>query len=387
LSRASAATSAARKALERDQRFMREALRLAARGRGRTSPNPMVGAVVVKRGRVVGRGYHRRAGTAHAEINALTDAGSRAAGADVYVNLEPCSHHGRTPPCTEALIAAGVRRVVVGIVDPNPLVNGAGLAKLRRADVEVVTGVLADECARLNEAFSLYIRQRRPHITLKSAITLDGRVASRSGHARWVSGAGARRASHKLRNELDAIIVGSGTALADDPQLDCRDIRGGRDPIRVVFDSRLELPTTARMIALGQHSNAPTWVVCAKRAPAARARALEAQGVRLFRVGTDKGHVRVDEALAALAAEGVVSALLEGGPTLSGAFWRAGCVDRLVAFVAPKLLADPQALPMIAGGAAPTMADATALDEVSVRKVGSDIMISGRVAWGDAGQE
>ncbi|PID39779.1 MAG: riboflavin biosynthesis protein RibD [Deltaproteobacteria bacterium] len=362
---------------------MRQALRLAARGRGRTSPNPMVGAVVVKRGRVIGEGFHRCAGTPHAEINALAAAGARAAGADLYVNLEPCDHHGRTPPCTEALIAAGLRRVVVGIVDPNPLVNGVGLAKLRRAGIEVVTGVLADDCARLNEAFSLFIQRRRPHITLKSAITLDGRVAARSGHARWVSGPGARKASHKLRNELDAIIVGSGTALADDPQLDCREVRGGRDPIRVVFDSQLALSPEARMVALVERSSAPTWVICGKRASAAKARALESKGVRVFRVGTERGHVRVAQALTALAAEGVVSALLEGGPTLSGAFWRARCVDRVIAFVAPKLLADPQALPMIAAGPAETMADAVALEDVSVGRRGADIMISGRVAWND----
>ena len=362
---------------------MRDALRLAARGRGRTSPNPLVGAVIVKRGKVVGRGYHHRAGTPHAEIHALVDAGAAAAGSDVYVNLEPCAHHGRTPPCSDALIAAGVRRVFVGMVDPNPLVNGAGIARLRGAGIEVIEGVLGAACAAINEAFVTFIQRGRPHITLKSAITLDGRVASRSGHARWVSGPGARKAGHKLRNDLDAIIVGSGTLLADDPQLDCRDVRGGRDPIRVIFDSRLRTAPTARVVALAETSTAPTWVVTTRRAPASRARVLEARGVEILRVASKAGHVDVAAGLKALGDRGVVSALVEGGPTLAGALWTARCVDRLVTFIAPKVLGDPAALPMIAGPPAPTMASATEISEVSVRRVGSDIMIAGRVLWLD----
>ncbi len=358
---------------------MRMALRLAARAHGRTSPNPMVGAVVVRRGEIVGRGWHRRAGQPHAEVGALAEAGAKARGADLYVNLEPCNHVGRTGPCVRCILDAGIARVVVGMRDPNPLVNGKGMRALRRAGVEVVPGVLEQECVALNEAFVCFITRGRPFVTWKSAITLDGRVAARSGDSRWVTGEPARLEGHRLRDTHDAIVVGVGTVLADDPELTCR-LPRGRDPIRVVVDSHLRAPPTARVVAVAATSQAPTWIVCGQAAPAHRAAALEDHGARVIRVGADgRGRVSVNELLRALAAREVTGLLLEGGPTLAGSFWREGLIDRVVAFVAPKLLGDPAALPMLDGAEVAAMSEARSLHQVRTRLIGPDLMVAGRV--------
>lgn len=361
----------------RQEQLMRTALRLAARGRGQTSPNPLVGAVVVDgRGSVVGRGYHARAGEAHAEIKALAAAGRRARGATLYVNLEPCSHHGKTGPCARAIIDAGITTVVIGMKDPNPLVNGKGIATLRRAGVRVHTGVLEVESRRLNESFCCYMDRRRPFVLFKSAVTLDGHVAARTGDSRWVTGPEALKEGHKLRHACDAITVGVGTVMIDDPTLTCRGIRGGRDPIRVVVDSQLRTPPTAKVVAAAAGSSAPTWIVTTARAPKRQA-ALEAAGARVVRLKSRAKRVPIPALLERLGAEQVTSVLLEGGPTLAGSFWSAGLVDRLVAFIAPKVLGNPAGLPMLAGGAVPAMAAATALDEVSWRRVGDNLMLTG----------
>jgi diaminohydroxyphosphoribosylaminopyrimidine deaminase/5-amino-6-(5-phosphoribosylamino)uracil reductase len=370
----------ARGAGAEDERFMRVALRLAVRARGRTSPNPLVGAVVVRGGRVVGQGYHRRAGTDHAEVVALRAAAGEGRGADLYVNLEPCAHIGRTGPCARCVIEAGVRRVVVGMRDPNPLVDGKGIRALRRAGIEVVSGVLEEQCRELNEAFACYITRRRPFVTLKTAATLDGRVATRTGDSRWVTGEAARLEGHRLRSWHDAIAVGVGTVLVDDPELTCRGVRGGRDPLRVVIDSRLRTPPTARVVAAARTSRARTWILAGAGAPARRARALEVAGARVVRVAAADGRVELLAALELLAEHELMSVLLEGGPTLAGAFWRAGLVDRLTVFLAPRLLGDPRGLPMLAGAGGPErMAEATGLTAVRVARLGEDVMISGRV--------
>lgn len=366
-----------------DPRLMRMALRLAARARGRTSPNPMVGAVVVKDGEVVGRGYHRRAGTAHAEVVALRQAGERARGADLYVNLEPCNHVGRTGPCAACIIESGVARVAVGMRDPNPLVDGRGFRALRRAGVEVVLGVLEAECERLNEAFACSITRGRPFVILKTATTLDGHVATRDGDARWVSGEAARLEGHRLRDACDAILVGAGTVLADDPSLTCRGVPRGRDPVRVVLDSRLRTPPSARVVAGAAGSTAPTLIATTEGAPERRVRPLVAAGAEVVRLPSDAGgRVSIPALLARLHARELQAVLLEGGPTLAGAFFAAGLVDRVVAFVAPKLLGDGLARPVLAGPAVARMADAVPLEGVEVRRVGEDLMLSGRLAPG-----
>lgn len=366
---------------DQDKRLMAEALALARRGVGRTSPNPLVGAVIVRRGEVVGRGYHRRAGANHAEVVALSRAGVRAKGASLYVNLEPCCHHGRTPPCTDAILASGVRRVIVGMLDPNPLVNGKGIGRLRRAGIEVSTGLMAAECRAANEGFWLAMKEHRPRVTFKSALTLDGRVATRSGNSRWVSGSESRRVAHRLRSEHDAILVGVDTVLADDPRLTCRGVRGGRDPLRVVVDSRLRTPTKAALVRLAAESSAPTWIFATRAASPRRVQALQRAGVEVIQVAAQRQRVDVKAMLAQLARRGVHNVLLEGGPTLAGSLWRAQTIDRVAWFIAPRVLADPQALPVVWGPPVARMADAHTLRDVSVRRLGQDLLIDGRLRW------
>jgi diaminohydroxyphosphoribosylaminopyrimidine deaminase/5-amino-6-(5-phosphoribosylamino)uracil reductase len=370
---------------DRDERFMRLALRQARRGRGRTYPNPHVGAVLVKNDRVVATGFHRAAGSDHAEVEALKRAGAEAAGCELFINLEPCNHHGLTGPCAEAVVLAGIKRVVVGMVDPNPLVNGRGLRRLRRAGIEVKHGVLERECCRENEAFFHFMTEGRPHVTFKTAVTLDGRVATRSGHARWVTGERARRAGHRMRAEHQAIVVGVGTVLADDPQLTCRGVAGGADPIRIVVDSDLRTPPRAQVVRAVERSRAPTWVVCTRRAAEQRAGRLRRAAAEIIPVGTKDGRVSIAGMLAALAKRKVISLLLEGGPTLAGSFWQARAVHRLVAFVAPKVLGDPAALPMLAGPAVERLGRAAQLEDLELRRVAPDVMLSARVRYAGKG--
>ncbi len=357
--------------------FMRLALREAAKGLGRTSPNPAVGAVLVREGKVVARGHHSRAGGPHAEVVAIRAAGARARGADLYTTLEPCDHYGKTPPCSIAVLEAGVRRVLVGSADPNPLVNGRGIARLRAAGVEVAEGVLKDECDALNAHWFKYIRENRPYVTLKAAVTLDGRIATRTGDARWVTGEEARRWVHRLRDRVDAVLVGAGTARVDDPLLTTRLPGGrGRDAIRVVLDTDLTLPP--RLALLHPRSPAPTLVAHAST----RARRT-GPGVELLRCRRGKGGVDLRDLLARLAARGVTHLLVEGGSRVHARFLEEGLVDRLVVFVAPKL-AGSDGVPLLASRGPARMADAIRLDEVQVERVGEDVLVIGRPVRPDA---
>jgi diaminohydroxyphosphoribosylaminopyrimidine deaminase / 5-amino-6-(5-phosphoribosylamino)uracil reductase len=360
----------------RDEAFMRLALRLAARGRGRTSPNPLVGAVVVRGGRVLATGYHRRAGLDHAEVAALRRLGLRARGADLYVTLEPCNHHGRTPPCTEAVIHAGVRRVIVGMRDPCRLVDGRGIRRLRRAGIAVEVGLLGDECRRVNEHFVCAQERGRPFVTWKAAVTLDGRIATRRGDSRWVTGARARDLGHALRDTHDAILVGAGTVRADDPLLTNRR-RRGRDPVRVVLDGRLTISPRARLLHSG--SPAPTLVVCSRGAPAVRQRALEAAGAEVLRLPGRGGRVDARALLATLRERDLLSVLIEGGGETAATFLEAGLVDKVVVFVAPKLVGGKGAIPMLAGRGVSRMAEAVRLCDIKYRQVGEEMVISGYV--------
>jgi diaminohydroxyphosphoribosylaminopyrimidine deaminase / 5-amino-6-(5-phosphoribosylamino)uracil reductase len=353
--------------------FMRAALREAAKGLGRTSPNPAVGAVLVRNGRVVGRGHHARAGGPHAEVVAIRAAGVRARGADLYTTLEPCDHYGKTPPCSIAILEAGVKRVFVGSSDPNPLVNGKGLARLRAAGVEVVGGVLRGECDALNAHWFRYIRDRRPYVTLKAAVTLDGRMATRTGDSRWVTGEEARRWVHRLRDRVDAVLVGAGTARADDPRLTVRLPGGkGRDPVRVVLDTDLSLP--ARLKLFHARSAAPTIVAHAST----RTRRF-GRGVELLRCRRGEGGVDLRDLLAKLAARGVTHLLVEGGARVHARFLEEGLVDRVAVFVAPKLVG-ADGVPLFAAKGPPRMADALRLEDVLVSRIGEDVLVQGRPA-------
>jgi len=318
---------------------MRRALALAERGRGRTRPNPVVGAVVVRAGRVVGSGWHERVGADHAEVVALREAGPRARGATLFCTLEPCAHQGRTPPCVDAIVRAGVRRCVVAQRDPHAIVNGRGLRRLRAAGVVVEVGLLEDEARDALRGYRRAHLEGLPRVTWKVAATLDGRLADRTGRARWITGPAARRTGHGLRARSDAVVIGAGTARQDDPRLTVRLGRGrGRvaQPLRVVCDTHLRLPTGLRLF--GRALAAGTVVACGPAAPAARARALERRGVTVWRLPLAASRVSPRALARRLAAAGCFEVLLESGPTLGTAWLAAGLVERIALFHAPFVL-------------------------------------------------
>ncbi|AEF93934.1 riboflavin biosynthesis protein RibD [Desulfotomaculum nigrificans CO-1-SRB] len=362
--------------MDQDKHFMQMALELARKARGRTSPNPMVGAVVVKDGQVVGQGWHAKAGTAHAEVVALADAGEQARGATVYVTLEPCCHHGRTGPCTEALLKAGVKRVVAAMTDPNPLVAGKGLAILRDAGVEVQVGVLESEARQLNEIFIKYITTGRPFVVLKAATSLDGKIATATGESKWITGAAARTEGHRLRDIYDAILVGVNTILADDPALTTRLPEGrGKDPIRVVVDSTARTPTSARVLI--QQSAAHTIIATTEAAPAERRASLMAAGAEVLVVPGQGPRVDLVKLMELLGQRQITSVLIEGGGKINGSALAAGIVDKVAWFLAPKIIGGDAAPGPVRGAGIMSLNDATKLYNVSLQRVGEDILITG----------
>ncbi len=356
---------------------MRMALEEAAKGLGRTSPNPVVGAVLVKSGRIIARGYHRRAGTAHAEVVALEAAGAKARGADLYTTLEPCDHYGRTPPCSQALIDAGVRRVITASSDPNPKVNGKGVARLRRAGVEVLTGVLKDEADELNRPFFKVMRTGLPFVTLKAAVTLDGKLATATGDSRWVTGEQARAWVHRLRDQVDVILVGATTARRDNPQLTTRlQGGGGKDPVRVVVDSHLRLPSTLQVFT--QRSPARTVVATLEEPSARKARRLLATGTDVWQFPEKQGRVDLEALMRRLAREGLNHVLVEGGAEMYGSFLREELADELLLFVAPKLIGG-EGLSWSGSLGVKQMARALTVGALSMEQVGTDLLLRARL--------
>jgi len=356
-----------------DAYWMRKALRLAEKGRGRTSPNPMVGAILVKDSKVVGEGYHAKAGEAHAEIVALQQAASGALAATLYLNLEPCAHFGKTPPCAPRVVEEGVKRVVIGMEDPNPLVKGKGIEILRKAGLDVDVGILEKECRRLNEAFCKYILQKTPFVILKVAATLDGKIATRNGDSKWISGEASRRLVHRLRNQVDGILVGVGTVLRDNPFLTTR-IKGGRDPYRIVLDSRLRIPEGAKVIGT---SPSKAIIATTELAPREKIEELEKRGVQILIVDTKEGRVDLKSCLSKLGEMGITSLLVEGGSHVNGSFLDEGLIDKLILFLSPKVIGDQQAPGIFAGRGVSTLQEAVALREIKVKKVGEDILLEG----------
>jgi diaminohydroxyphosphoribosylaminopyrimidine deaminase/5-amino-6-(5-phosphoribosylamino)uracil reductase len=331
---------------ETDETFMNLACRLAIRGRGRTRPNPMVGAVLVRRGRVFGTGYHRSPGSPHAEVVAIERAEADPKGATLYVNLEPCAHHGRTPPCVDLILAKKIRRVVIGTKDTNPLVNGRSIATLRRRGVQVTCGILEDKCRRLNEAFFKFVETGKPFVILKAAMTLDGKIASSSGRSQWISCPASRKKVHRLRSRVDAILVGIGTVLEDDPRLTVRGIPDARNPCRVVMDSRLRIPLTARVL----EPEAETLVATTHLAPKKKVAALAERGVAVETFAPNRaGRVPLGQLLRRLGKRGIQDVLVEGGSQLYTTALEAKEADKLVMFVAPLLLGGEEA-PGLFGG-------------------------------------
>ena len=358
-----------------DEQWMKRALRLAEKGRGRTSPNPMVGTVLVKNGQVVGEGYHARAGEAHAEILALRQAGEEARGSTLYINLEPCIHYGKTPPCAPAVIEAKVRRVVIGMEDPNPLVTGRGLKSLQKAGLDVEIGVLEKECRRLNEAFCKYILKKEPFVILKVAATLDGKIATREGDSKWISGETSRHFVHRMRDQVDGVVVGIGTILKDDPQLTAR-IKKGRDPYRIILDSRLRIPEDAKVIG-----NSPSKTIIATTELAARDKIerLEKKGVRILILDSKQGRVDLKNCLSKLGEMGMMSLLVEGGSQVNGSFLDEGLIDKILFFLSPKLIGDREALGIFGGSGKANLKETIPLNELRVRRMREDILIEGYV--------
>lgn len=364
---------------ETDRRFMREALSLAQSRLGFTTPNPVVGCVLVRGGKVVGRGVTGNGGRPHAETNAISKAGSRARDATAYVTFEPCAHFGQTPPCAAALVEAGVKRVVIGCGDPDPRVKARGIAILKRAGIAATTGVLEDEALRVNEGFITRVKLGRPLGLLKLAMSLDGRIAAESGDSRWISSDASRELVHRWRAQCDAVMVGAGTVLADDPRLTCR-IGGGRDPVRVVIDGRLRTPPSARVYR--QRSTATTILVTTP-ANLARARKRYQHGrVEVIAAAAGGGKIALDGVMREFGRRGWCRVMIEGGAYLAGSALGAGIVDRIAFFVAPKILGAglPAIGGAISGKSARRMLDSILLRELAARPVGEDVLLEARVS-------
>lgn len=321
--------------MEKDVFFMKRALDLAKMGRGTTSPNPMVGAVVVKDGEIVGEGYHRKAGEPHAEVIALATAGERARGAELYVNLEPCCHFGRTPPCTDAIIKAGVKRVVAAMTDPNPMVAGKGVKRLKDAGIEVDVGVMEEEARKLNEVFIKYITTKKPFIVAKIAQSIDGKIALASGESRWITGEPARVKAHELRSWYDAVMVGIGTVLADDPLLTCRLPGKKKNPVRIVVDSNAKMPLNARIL---ECKNGQVILATTEKADSKKVRLLQEKGVEVIKTDAMDGRVNLYKLLEILGCMEITSILVEGGSTLTSSLIKEGLVDKLLIFLAPLVI-------------------------------------------------
>lgn len=355
--------------------FMRRALELARRGVGRTAPNPPVGAVVVRDGAIVGEGYHRQAGQPHAERVALENAGAAAGGADIYVTLEPCCHSGRTPPCADALIEAGIRRVFYAAPDPDPRCAGGGAQQLRAAGIEVEAGLLCEAVAPMLEGYVRHRRTGLPLVTLKLAMSLDGRIATRTGHSQWITGEESRHLVHQMRDEADAVVVGFGTVLADDPSLTTRNVPDGRDALRVVVDSRARTPHDARVIT--QQSSAGCVVACTEDAHQSDLAALRDAGAEILMLPASDEGVDLVALIGELGRRGALSVLIEGGAGLAWGALSAGVVDRIAFFYAPLIIGGAEALPGVAGAGFERVDDALRLSEFDLQRIGDDLLISG----------
>ncbi len=355
---------------DHDAVFMRQALDLAARGIGRTSPNPMVGSVVVRDGVVLGEGYYREYGGRHAEPQALEEAGSRARGAVLYVTLEPCCHQGSTPPCTDAIIASGIARVHVAMADPDRRVSGKGIERLRAAGMTVETGLLEAEARELNAAYVRHRETGQPFVLLKLAQTLDGRIATRNGHSKWITGEAARKRVHLMRSRADAVLVGIDTVMADGPRLTVRHV-DGRQPRRIVLDSRARTPLDARVL----NGEAPATVCVTDAAPADRIEALKGTGAEVLVLPGGDGSIPLAPLKSALGRAGIVTLMVEGGSRVAASFLRERAVDRIACFIAPRILG--AGIPSIADLALDDLSKAIQLNDTRVEQLGGDLLVSG----------
>lgn len=362
--------------LSYDEKYMRLAMQLAGNAIGRTSPNPLVGAVIVKDNRVVGCGWHRKAGTPHAEVHALNQAGELAQGADVYVTLEPCAHYGKTPPCAKALVEAKVKNVYGGLLDVNPKVAGKGFKILEDAGIHVEYGFLQDELRKQNEVFFKWIEHKKPFIVLKAAMTLDGKIATATGQSKWITNETSRAYGYKLRDIYDGIMVGINTVIEDNPMLTAR-VDGGKNPIRIVVDSSLKIDINANVV---QDKSAKTIIATTDKANKDKILKLQAQDVDVIVVDKDENDkVDIEKLLDILGQQNICSILVEGGATLSGSFVAKKLVDKVYFFIAPKIIGGKEAKTPVAGTGILNLQEALALKDIQVEKLEEDVLIIGRV--------
>lgn len=377
---------------------MRRAIELAKKGGGYVHPNPLVGCVVVKDDEIIAEGYHEKYGEFHAERNALTRCQSETKGASLYVTLEPCCHYGKTPPCTEIIIEKGIKKVFVGILDPNPLVAGKGVKILRDAGIEVEVGLCDNEIREMNKVFLKYITTKRPYVIMKTAMTLDGKIAAYTGDSKWVTNEESRKKVHELRSELAGVVVGIGTVLADDPMLTCRLEGNHHQPIRIVVDSNLRIPADSQLVKTAKEYR--TIVACrhfdrseAERSEVEKSslnvnkqkgfldslRSLEMTGVELLECQSNNNHVDINDLMTRLGSMGIDSLLLEGGGTLNAAFLEAGCVDEVWAFIAPKIIGGEGAKTPVSGKGIDKMSEAINLQDIDIQNINGDILIKGKI--------
>lgn len=355
-----------------DKVMMQKALALAAKGKGRTSPNPMVGAVIAKGGKIIAEGYHKKAGTPHAEIVALKSAGRNARGATLFVTLEPCCHTGkRTPPCTRAIITSGIKKVVAAMIDPNPKVAGMGLKELRDAGIVTEMGIMESGARVLNEAFIKYITKKTPFVVLKIAQSVDGKIATARGESKWITGAEARKQVHQLRNDLDAVLVGIGTVKKDNPALDCR-IRGGINPYRVIVDSSLQIPLNARVL---KHGDNKTIIATTKKADVKKIDTLTRRGHRILVVNNRAGTVDLISLMKELGKLGITSIMIEGGSSINASALSSGIVDKVMIFTAPRIIGGVDSISSIGGKSPASLKKALQLKDLKATSSGEDILI------------
>lgn len=362
--------------------FMRRALDLASQGKGFVSPNPLVGAVIVKDGKIVGEGYHEFFGGPHAEVNAFRNAVEDVRGATMYVTLEPCNHHGKTPPCTEAIISNGIKKVIICLKDPNPLVSGQGMKRLEDAGIEVEVGLLSEEGQRQNEVFLMYMRTKRPFVMMKTAMTLDGKIATRTNASQWITGEASRAFTHELRHEVSGIMVGIGTVLADDPSLTTRRVKGGgKDPLRIIVDSRGRIPLDARVLHLT--SEAKTIIATTSEISPEKTEAIRALGAEVWVLPTKDQRVDLQALMGLLGEKGIASILLEGGSELNYSALKAGIVDKVYTFIAPKIIGGVKAKGPVGGYGIEDLSQAIALEKMSVVHFGEDVLIEAMIKKGE----
>ena len=363
--------------MDADKKFMRRALALARKGLGRTSPNPAVGAVIVRKGKIIASGYHRKAGENHAEVEALAKLGGKAERGDtLYVTLEPCNHYGRTPPCTKAILESGIKRVVVGMGDPNPTVAGGGCEFLSQKGVDVRIGVLESKCRRLNDWFLKFSKTGHPFVVAKSALTLDGWTATSTGHARWITNERSRQVVHQMRDSLDAVMVGVGTVVADDPLLTTRLKKsGGRDPARIIVDTHLRIPVHARV--LNHSSESETFIAYGEGVFEEKLEAVKGEGVSPLCCPTKNGRVDLQSLMAILGDMGITSLLVEGGATLMASMIGDRLIDKFCVFQSPKILGGGDGIPMVSGKGPKRMDGCIRLKDVEIKQLGEDILLEG----------